>query len=246
MFLQKPLIQEFSELVNNLDFDTNVTIPKKTYDNMNFSINKLIETNNLLNVKVKRLQKSNMSLRKLCENSKNLKCLKKVFNTDQISILFRKNAKQTKWSISSVSKAMKIRAAGGRNALNQIRDMGYPLPSVSTINRRLKNLAFDSGLLSDFILYLKQKVPSMKNLDRHCALSSDAMHIIPGYEVDPSTKKIIGGISFPESTGDATCALVFMVCGVRFRWKETVAYYFTGKSVSGKMMKQIVHGKKKF
>ena len=179
-------------------------------------------------------------MKKLYNNSNNVKSLKKIFNTEQISFLHRQNAKHAKYSVSSISKALKVKAAGGCKALNQMKKDGFPIPSSRTCNRWLQNLSFDSGLLDDFFNFLAKKIPLMSESNRHCALSTDAIHLVPGYDIDQSTKKIIGGITFPHSEGDATCALVFMICGTRERWKETIAYYFTGNSVNGEQMKNVV------
>ena len=205
------------------------------------TISQLLAKNFKLRKSIKRLRNDKLSQTKKLDKSFRKSSLCKVFNGDQLSVIYRPKAKYCNWSVSSVAKALKVRAAGGRKALNQVRtELGVPLPSITTINRRLRNLDFNSGNLTDFLELKKKKVPKMARLDRNCALSSDAIHIVPGQEIDPSTKQLIGSARFPGCTGDASCAIVFMLCGTRKRWKETISYYFAGNGITGVNMKCVL------
>lgn len=74
----------------------------------------------------------------------------------------------------------------------------------------------------------------MLPVERHAALMIDEMQITPGKDYDSSLKKVIGKITVPLAPGSvstddrATHALVFMLGGMSSRWKQTVAYEFTG------------------
>ena len=58
--------------------------------------------------------------------------------------------------------------------------------------------------------------------------------------MDKKVDNLIGYVTLPHHTGIADHALVFMLSGITSRWKQTVAYYFTGSSVDGSVFKDIV------
>lgn len=71
------------------------------------------------------------------------------------------------------------------------------------------------------------------------------MNITPGLDYDNSTKRIIGSPTIqPASPASkksplATHALVIMLGGISSRWKQTVAYHFTGASCNAKEVKDV-------
>ena len=68
----------------------------------------------------------------------------------------------------------------------------------------------------------------MKKSDRSCSLTLDEMSIEATMEYDASSRTVLGGVTLPNHTGIATHGLVFMLSGICTRWKQTVAYYYTG------------------
>ena len=58
----------------------------------------------------------------------------------------------------------------------------------------------------------------------------DEMSISAGTFYDASTNTIIGNVTLPDHDASifATHSLVFMLAGIASRWKQVVAYYFTG------------------
>lgn len=49
--------------------------------------------------------------------------------------------------------------------------------------------------------------------------------------------KYVGQVSPPFTSSEpATHALVFIIRGIAYSWKQTVAYYFTSNSTSGKLL----------
>ena len=73
-----------------------------------------------------------------------------------------------------------------------------------------------------------------------CCLTLDEMSISPCVEYDPSSGQLLGNVSLEGHSGVATHALVIMLGGVTSRWKQTVAYYFTGNSSDGTVLKPII------
>jgi len=62
-------------------------------------------------------------------------------------------------------------------------------------------------------------------------LALDEMFITEGITYDVGPKTFIGDVTLPQHQGIATHGLVFMLGGVSSRWKQTFAYYFTGKFI---------------
>lgn len=58
------------------------------------------------------------------------------------------------------------------------------------------------------------------------------MSIILANLFDVSINQNIGIVKLPDHEGTATNILDFMLGGITRRWKQTVAYYFTGKSIN--------------
>lgn len=77
--------------------------------------------------------------------------------------------------------------------------------------------------------------------EKDCILVLDEMAITPGHIYDTSLNKYFGQVTLPEHTGMATHVLVFMLAGINTRWKQVIAYYFTGNSVNGSVFKKIIN-----
>lgn len=68
----------------------------------------------------------------------------------------------------------------------------------------------------------------MEERDRLCSLTMDEMSITSKFEYDLSSKQVLGSVNLPNHKGVATHGLVFMLSGICLRWKQTVAFYYTG------------------
>ncbi|XP_049267586.1 uncharacterized protein LOC125756720 [Rhipicephalus sanguineus] len=69
----------------------------------------------------------------------------------------------------------------------------------------------------------------------------DEMEISQGFGHDPPLDCLFGGTTLPESNAQvANHALVFMIGGLNTRWKQVIAYHFTGRSVNGALLKDLV------
>ena len=84
----------------------------------------------------------------------------------------------------------------------------------------------------------------MAEQERDCVLLLDEMAINPSYDFDPRTGSVICHCTISGSKNKAmddiraTHALVFMLCGLTTRWKQVVAYFFTGDSFSAEEVKK--------
>jgi hypothetical protein len=87
---------------------------------------------------------------------------------------------------------------------------------------------------------MKLKVDAMSEEERLCSLTLDECAITPSVEYDVNNGVILGDSTFPDHSQKATHALVFMISGLTSRWKQTVAYHYTGNSVDGREMKPLL------
>ena len=150
---------------------------------------------------------------------------------------------KTNWDNDTVKKALKIKFSCGNNGYEELISQNIPLPSQRTLRRRLQQINFQPGILHDVFDFLKIKIENFKDeREKDCCLILDEMAITPGQNYDNTTSNYIGFITVgdePSSTF-ATHALVFMVAGVLSRWKQTVAYHFTGDSINGEYLGNFV------
>ncbi|XP_065642239.1 uncharacterized protein LOC136073890 [Hydra vulgaris] len=109
--------------------------------------------------------------------------------------------------------------------------LNLPYPSLRTLRQRLENLKFQSGILTEVFEFMKTKVNAMKIHEKECVLILVEMSITESVDCDTSTSSYYGVVTLPEHYGQANHALVFMLGGISTRWKQTVAYYYTGSSV---------------
>lgn len=167
-----------------------------------------------------------------------------LFNKDQFIAFRKKQAKKStkfmKWSNETVVKCLKLKFSCGNNGYNELLRQDYPLPSLRTLQRKLHHIKFDSGILDEVFQFMKIKVQNFESHERDCMLVLDEMAITPGYIFDSSMNKYFGDATLPHHSGTATHVLVFMLGGISTRWKQIVGYYFTGDSVNGAVLKEII------
>lgn len=163
-----------------------------------------------------------------------------VFNPDQVSALCRSNNRGHEWSCDTIQKSFRLRFSCGSKGYEDLIEHGYPLPSLRTLRRRLEGIAFESGCLDDVFLLLTPKVNALSVYERDCCLTLDEMKLTPKLEFDNSADKFIGNITLPGHSGVADYALVFMLSGLSTRWKQTVAYFFTGEGTDGIVFKDLI------
>ncbi|KAJ3655946.1 hypothetical protein Zmor_015053 [Zophobas morio] len=119
----------------------------------------------------------------------------------------------------------------------------FELPSPRVLKRVLNGVVFDTGFNNNLLQCLKVEVSRMHELDRYCTLMFDEIKLssILHYE---KYRQIIMGYEDLGYLGrfnkNADHALVFMARGVRKRWKQPIAYFFTCKTIKTPHLKQIV------
>ena len=165
--------------------------------------------------------------------------LKKLFMPDQLKAL-QNSCRVSKWSNKTIQRSLQLMFACGPSGFQALREQGYPLPSARTLRRSLECVHLKSGILNEVFELLEIKVRSMNEKERDCALTLDEMSISMSVDYDIQTGQLLGDVTLPGHSGKASHAMVFMLAGISTRWKQTVAYYFTGNSVYGSALKPII------
>ena len=166
--------------------------------------------------------------------------LRAMFSNDQLHVLARGSTRGTAWSNVTIKKALQIRFACGSGGYSLLRRQHQPLPSIRTLQRKMENINFDSGLIDDIFQSLGSKVSHFTAEEKLCCLTLDEMSITSCIEYDAGSGNIIGNATLPGHEGRATHGLVFMIGGIVSRWKQVVAYYFTTNSTDGTAFVPIV------
>ena len=167
------------------------------------------------------------------------KLLSSFLSEEQISSLYVNRRRISHWSNEAIIKALKIRFTLGKHCFNYHRNTGYPLPSYSTINKRIQNIKLDFGVLNVIFELLKTKVENMEVADRNCCLLIDEMEISDIQEFDASAKSFVGNTTLGKA-GVANHYMVVMLRGIKSKWKQIVAHELTGPFTDGPAMKRVV------
>ena len=164
----------------------------------------------------------------------------RLFGRDQLAALKRGGMRGTRWSASTVKKALQLRFACGSSGYKLLLQQQYPLPSERTLQRRMEAVPFQPGILVQVFDFLKLKVEGMCQEEHTCCLTLDEMLLTASVEFDPVSGSLMGKVTLPQHSGNADHALVFMLGGITTRWKQTVAYHFTSNSTDGSVFKDII------
>ena len=70
-----------------------------------------------------------------------------------------------KWGMATVKKSLQLKLSCGRTGYELLLQQGHPLPSIRTLQRHMKDIKFDSGILAQVFDLLKLKVCDM--IHRH-------------------------------------------------------------------------------
>ena len=171
--------------------------------------------------------------------------VKKLFSQQQINVMAGIQTKP-RYDDETVVKSNLIKSAAGTTAYDMMRELGFPFVSSSTIAKR-SDLKYKPGILKNHFRMLNVKARRKPELYKEAVLVMDEMKIQEKFEVDPSDKTMSGFASVPRSAnskkeGDlsqpeenvARHGMVYMLAGVKSRWKCVVGYDFTVGSFDGK------------
>ncbi|KAM7304484.1 uncharacterized protein ISCGN_014384 [Ixodes scapularis] len=152
--------------------------------------------------------------------------------------------KGTPWSTPTIEKALKLRLSCGSRGYNVVRETGTPLPAERTLQRQLEKFKFAPGILHEILDSLAVKVSLMEDHERHAVLMFGEIQLKHGLSYYQASGRIIGRPTISLANGalpkDAMAkkGFVFMLGDVTTRWKQTIAYHFTGNSFSSTKLKE--------
>lgn len=110
----------------------------------------------------------------------------------------------------------------------------FALPSRKTLINVLNKIPFPPGINDAILESLKVAVQHMDPLDRYCCLLFDEMSVDAGLTY-MSKGDFIEGFEYTAGQRKkefATYAMTFMVRGLRKKWKQPVAYFFSARGMS--------------
>ena len=187
----------------------------------------------------------------------------KSFNEDQVKKLEYPDG-NWRWSSETIQKAIQLYYSCGTTGYNLMLRQGQPLPSIRTLQRHLAKVDCSPGILYNFIELLKKKVALLDPKDKFYNLSCDEMVVQAMEQYDAGEQCFVGYPTLRASDtliekrkkeglqdgeGLATHAFNIMVCGVRFRYKQVIAYHFTDASFNAiecaKLLKTLIRELKK-
>nr|XP_029717053.1 uncharacterized protein LOC109428116 [Aedes albopictus] len=177
--------------------------------------------------------------KKLAKPNLALEALENTFNPDQVDILLYKRKQAKEWSDNTITESLKTKFVCGKQGYEHVRQK-YPLPTQRTLQKRMEDLNFDTGILDDVIELLKLKLNTMTPEDLDCGIVFDEMSIEEARSYSVADSKFFGDVTISGPAGTASHALVFMLVGVRSRWKQVVGYHFTGHTIFEEALKDIV------
>ena len=114
----------------------------------------------------------------------------------------------------------------------------FPLPSRS-LRSLLNTVQFRTGINAHVFSVLKDHIQTVSDKDRMCCLMFDETSIRQNLHFNQKTGCIDGYEDLGRhgrTSNIANHALVFMLRGLRKRWKQSVAYYLTCGSTKGDML----------
>jgi hypothetical protein len=97
----------------------------------------------------------------------------------------------------------------------------------------LSKLPFLCGINNHFFSNLQAAVQQMEEKDRCCCLIFDEMALNPNLQYDQKNDCIVGfdDVGYEKRPKFADHATVFMVRGLRKKWKQPVAFYFSESGI---------------
>lgn len=178
-------------------------------------------------------------LQKLLDKNQFYAALHKIFEQDQIDKLIGLK-KRVNWSSNTYVKAIKLKYACGTSGYEELLNSGFPLPCTRAISKQLESLKLSHGICNESFDFMKLKVDSKDPLfDVDSGLIIDEMNMTSVKDAyDPSSCRFIGNVTLgPDKSEVADNALVFMLVGLKAKWKQVVGLHFTSKQMTGLELK---------
>ena len=110
---------------------------------------------------------------------------------------------------------------------------------MSTLRKFINNAVgrLQTGFSDVMFRLLHLRVSDLPLCDRQCALVFDEMSLKQQLTFDKNWDKIVG---YTEGGNLATHALVFMVRGLRTKWKQALAFFFTHNTIASSKLPHLI------
>lgn len=106
----------------------------------------------------------------------------------------------------------------------------FTLPCQSSLNNLLNRVPLKTGINMHIFATLRNISRNQTDMDNICILSFDEMSIRRHLDYDPKLDQIQGFEdhgSHGRNNKKANKALVFMLAGIRKKWKQPISFYFS-------------------
>ena len=115
----------------------------------------------------------------------------------------------------------------------------FVTPSTSTLSKFVRGAVgrLSSGFSDLMLNMLRLRLTDLPLCDRQCAVVFDEMALKCQLTYDKYQDRLVG---YTETGKLATHALVFMVRGLRSKWKQAFAFYFTHNTVAASMLAELI------
>lgn len=196
---------------------------------------------------MKKLLTSQSLLKSLSKTSVNLEKIDSDFLKSVISDSLKNQARKPtgkRWNLKNKISALQIFKRSPKTY--RFLQHTMPLPSVRTIQRLLKAVDINPGLNASTLKQLKQKASEMLPANKICALLFDEISLKKRLIYNECSDKVEGYVDFGsgESRGRksqiADKALVFMVQGIRKKYRQPLAFYFVKGTISSQILASII------
>jgi len=186
---------------------------------------------------VKYLEQTNASFKQQLEDK--TKLLENFLNKDQIMAL--STNKIHEWSKETIVKSLKLRFSLGVSGYNYLHETKFPIPSYSTLNRKLQQYPLQTGIYNHMKDLINLKVQVMDDLDKFCVLSVDEMMISTQQDYDKNLHKYFGHVTLGNNTNTLGSHItVVLARGVKNNWKQVIACEVTDKTTNREHMKTLI------
>ncbi|XP_014217733.1 uncharacterized protein LOC106646201 [Copidosoma floridanum] len=156
-----------------------------------------------------------------------------------------KQKKMSRWCDHFTTvKTCRLKLPCGLTSYKNFLRQSHPLPSFcESGNSKLENWKFASGNCDAIFEFLKTKVSQLKHdHERDCLLIIEEIGITPKLCHDDASGAMIGNVTLPghDDKERATHAVVFVLAGISKRWRQSIDYFFTGKSIDGSVYRSLI------
>ncbi|KAL9702310.1 hypothetical protein quinque_005828 [Culex quinquefasciatus] len=162
----------------------------------------------------------------------------KLFNPDQLKLLAGEVVKVQKWTDPTLMECLQLRFTC-KGGYDKLRAKGYPFPAYRTLMRYIEDVKFESGPLDDMFPLMGCKVETMDEEEKDCGMVVDEVSLDQSRDLCSRTKRYIGTVTLPPSDTLATKGIVFMLVGIKSRWKQVVGFAYTGNSIPKGALKEM-------